>query len=156
MPQDKEYSKQIEIVMKEYNQYCTESNRYFDYLYRTINFFIVAIAAIIVFGLKDAQGFAYQVVFLFIIPVIVYIFGLFYLYNGLAIAKLSLMQIKCELRIRKLCMVAYNKKLFYGWILSIKNKRDGFLLPYGTLLMLFMLFPVISICLSLREGSFKW
>jgi hypothetical protein len=148
---DELLEKQIGIILEEYKISCNGTDKYFDYLYRTIQFFLMALAAIFVYSLKEAAGFAYEFLFMLIVPMIGYIFGLFYCYNGYSIAKHALFQKECEEKIKILTKIAYRNNGFRGWTHFVTQKRDGFLLPYGTLLMFFVLMPAACIFLSFQD-----
>jgi len=147
------WEKQIDIINEEYRHSISITDKYFDYMYRTIGFFVASMAALVVYSLKEATGLQYIIIFSLVLPAVSYIFGLFYCYNGLAIAKCAYFQKICELKLRVLLPHCYGISSFYGWKHFTDNNREGFLLPYGTLLMFFLVFPAANIFLSYNNLS---
>ncbi len=138
----------MDLIISEYDDANRRADKYFDFMYKTVQIFFAAIMTIIVFALKDTEGLMYQLLLLLIIPIIIYVFGLFYCYNNYAISKLSFFQKICEYKIKILSNLINGMNAYLGWTYFVAKKKDAFILPYGTLLAFFIVLPIGCILLS--------
>lgn len=148
MSTDDDLSQQLKLLIDQYNGSVKDTSKYFDYMYRTVGFFITGITAIMVYAIGSAYGFAYQFVFIFAIPILTYIFGLFYCYNALAILKCNYYEKVAEVQIKAIWFLKYHNLMFFSRTEYYELNRRGYLITYGTLLMLFIVFPAVCIWLG--------
>lgn len=144
-------SDMMDLINLEYNEANVGSARYFDNLYRTIQAYLIAIVALVILPLEKVDGAIYVFLFLLLIPCLTYIFGLFYCYNGYAIAKIACFQKQCEGKLRILSTLKYKSNVYYGWTYFVAKKKDSFILAYGTFLVFFLLIPIACIVLGLLK-----
>lgn len=145
------YEGLIELVRSEYDEANKSSARYFDFMYRVISSFVLAVLGIILVPLTEQGGIISKFLLQIGVPAVVYVFGLFYCYNSYAIGKIAYFQKICEEKIKILSMLAYHSNAYLGWVYFVANKKDNFKLPYGTFLALFILFPAGCILLSFSD-----
>jgi hypothetical protein len=143
---EKEFQGMLDLVIEEYEIATDGSSKYFGYMYQTINVFAITVMAIVAIAFsKEVTPMLNKFLFQFCIPLIGYIFGLFYAYNSYAIAKIGTFQKICEEKIKILSKEITRSNAYLGWTYYVAKKPDSFILPYGTLLAFFLLMPPFSI-----------
>ncbi|MEG1396688.1 MAG: hypothetical protein RSC82_06900 [Oscillospiraceae bacterium] len=122
----------LELCVDEYKLIQTTSEKYFDYMYRTLNLYLLFLSAVLVFGLSQDSQLVFSAIFCYLIPVFSMIFGLLFCYNSCALAKIGYIGIN---------------HLFANIFLSI--------LPFLFYLiyLVFMLFIISSILQNVRWTS---
>jgi hypothetical protein len=162
-----DFPKGIDVICEEYKLSCNSSSKYLQHIYNGLSIYLVAMVSCFSFNLNIEDIFNYRLIYVFILPILTYVFGLFYCYNGYAIASHGLFQMYCELKIR--ILIAYHMPdiqvdPFYGWNLYKLSNTDEkikfpvlkstniLVLPYGTCLVLFLLTPAITILVGCRRG----
>lgn len=142
---------EIILVKSEYDHAYLESQKYYDLIFRTINIYIAFFTTVTVFALdgNKVDEYAKQLIFLIIIPVITYIFGLFYCYYIFAVAKVAYFMTNCEIRIQNLGYAHYGHTVYEGWELFALKNRKGSKIPY-TIMIAFQ--AMVSIGSSFMGG----
>jgi hypothetical protein len=159
--------KGIDVIYEEYKLSCNSSAKYLQYIYNGLSIYLIAMVSCFSLNLNIEDIFNYRLIYIFILPILTYVFGLFYSYNGYAIASHGLFQMYCELKIRILlaCHIPdIQVDTFCGWNLyKLRNTDEKIkfpilksinilILPYGTCLVLFLLTPAITILVGCRRG----
>lgn len=140
----------LELCVDEYKLIQATSEKYFDYMYRTLNLYLLFLSAVLVFGLSQDSQLVFSAIFCYLIPVFSMIFGLLFCYNSCALAKIGYIGIVQERTMRKLCKSENQQCNMAGWITFAKQFHGGwYILSYGTILMLYFLIPLASICYAL-------
>ena len=136
-----EMKKDINLIFEEYKIVNAGSDHYFDYMYRNLSMAILFFTTAFLFALsKDIEYFALILVFLYIIPIFGYIFGLLYFYCISALAKLGYNAVCIEKELKGVGISGYVKEN--------KKYKVGYVLSYGTSLVLYIVVPLISLIIG--------
>lgn len=147
--QHKSKQNNLDLLMAEYKLGEEIGGKYFSYMYSCINYtFLFYGAAILVFyniianqtGKPDS--IVYFALFYYLLPISTYVFGLFYAYNAVVISRQGYYMIQIENDILRLSTEMGFTYLFHGWDRISKKLPNGFILPYGTMLIFYLGFPV--------------
>ncbi len=143
----KMYIDQLNMVYDEYKYRENALKQDFTQLYTSLSISIAFYGTIIAFISKniDMDIFILYSFLFFLIPVFTYIFGLLYCYNLFAITKGGCITTILEKRIRKIQIKLYKKADYVGWGIAETNKNIGRVLVYGTILMFYILLPILII-----------
>ena len=135
--------KEHNYSFEEYKMLMSTSEHYFDYLYRTLTIALTFFSAIstLLFNVK-ASVFVKYLGFNFLLPILMYIFGLLYAYNICVLARSGALAVKMEKQLKE------KDESFEGWVKYSKIKNSGFVLAYGTAFAFFILLPLLSIFLA--------
>lgn len=146
---------EIKMAKSAYDRANAESQKYYDLIFRTINIYIVFFSTATVFALDMTKVdlFAYQVIFLVVIPLLTYIFSLFYCYYIYAVAKVGYFMAEREKDIEKLCKENHLEMQYSGWELYARTNRNNSVLPYASIIVLQIIVPIGSSLIGLRKGS---
>lgn len=147
--------------MKKRNKYIEQLNRIYDEfkyrenalkldfanLYTSLSISIAFYGTIIAFISKNMSidSFILYSFLFFLIPIFTYIFGLLYCYNLFAITKGGCITTTLEKKIREIQVKLYKEADFIGWGIAEGRKNTGRILVYGTILMFYILLPLVSI-----------
>ncbi len=145
-----DHEKQLSRLNRIYDEYKYREDTLkgnFTNLYMSLSISIAFFGTIIVFLSKNTEVNTFELYcFLFLLlPVFTYIFGLLYCYNIFAITKGAAVLIKLEKNIVELQKKLYKETDYIGWGIAEKKKNIGRVLVYGTILMFYVLFPLLSI-----------
>lgn len=133
-------------LFEQYKMVNSGCEKYFDFLYRKISVSIVFFTTTVLYALnEDTTYIAKELLFLYIIPIFGYLFGLLYCYDISAIAKLGLHTVCIENELK-----SKNKK-FISYISENKKYKKGYILSYGTSLIFYMVMPLITIILGIGQ-----
>lgn len=152
----------LQLVFEEYKLTSSIGDKYFDYMYRTIQFSIVFYGAIIGIGVAEGTELLLkQMIFRLALPVFSIVFGLMYCYNSCALAKIGYFSVKQEMKLKILCLQENNESDIMGWVTYGKTVRGGYLLSYGTILVMYLTLPIFSILWGWQYGrisitDFEW
>lgn len=139
----------LDLLMAEYKLGEEIGGKYFSYMYSCINYtFLFYGTAILVFyniianhnGKSDS--IVYFALFYYLLPISTYVFGLFYAYNAVVISRQGYYMIQIENDI-----ICLNKEMgftysLHGWNRISKKQPSGFILPYGTMLIFYLVLPI--------------
>ena len=143
----------LEMLIAEYQFGEEVGGKYFSYMYSILNFTLVfygAILAIFRDLFVDPQSSVlFVLVITYLLPVVTYILGLFYAYNAVAISRQGYFMIRIESDIIRLNKQFGFKYPLHGWDIFAKNYPSGFLLPYGTMLMFYIIMPIAMFAFSI-------
>lgn len=119
----------------------------FTNLYTSLSISIAFYGTIIAFISKnmDIDIFILYSFLFFLVPVFTYIFGLLYCYNLFAITKGGCITTTLEKHIREIQIKLYKEADFIGWGIAEGRKNTGRILVYGTILMFYIVLPIVSI-----------
>lgn len=147
MKHKKKYISQLERIYDEYKYRENALKLDFTNLYLSLSISMAFYGTLIAFIFKNMNINAFVLYsFLFLgIPVFTYIFGLLYCYNLFAIAKGGYITTTLEKQIIEIQIKLFKKSDFVGWGITEKKKNIGRLLVYGTILMFYILLPLVSI-----------
>lgn len=133
--------REMEFALEEYKLVKDECKHYFDFAYRNMSMAIAFFATITVFGLSvETNYFSKQAIFLYVLPVCGYVFGLLYFYCYSALAKLSYSEAVLEQKMKE--------KGFIGYTKVNKTYKAGYIVSYGTSYAFFLVVPLISIIIG--------
>ena len=145
--------KNLDMLMIEYQMGESIGGKYFSYLYSCLNFtFIFYGASVAIFHgmtkVSDVDPVVLFWLFKYLLPISTYVLGLFYAYNSIVISRQGYYMISIEQSI-----ISINKRLgfshnLHGWDLLSKKMPSGFILPYGSMLMIYYLLPLASLILA--------
>lgn len=141
-----------EDLIREFEFEHSRCQSYFDLMYRILEFSFAAIAAIVVLGFgllenfdKGITNYHVALIFSYVLPICIYVFGTMYLYNIYAM-------IICGARARKIHKEIYSagelgelKPIISEYIIS--NKLVS-VLAYGVSLGFYLAVPLASIIIS--------
>lgn len=153
----------FDFALKEYQMIDAKANTYFSYLYLIMGFTFAFFGAILsifkdsLFPISDPSNYyTFILVVLYLLPVVTYVLGLFFAYNSVAIYKAGLYLVKLEKRIRKFQSSNHIKShlRMMPWNIEAKDRKSKFILPYGTMLMLYILLPTAILAFSFYEFHF--
>ena len=153
----------FDFALKEYQMIDAKANTYFSYLYLIMGFTFAFFGAILsifkdsLFPISDQSNYyTFILVVLYLLPVVTYVLGLFFAYNSVAIYKAGLYLVKLEKRIRKFQSSNHIKShlRMMPWNIEAKDRKSKFILPYGTMLMLYILLPTTILAFSFYEFHF--
>lgn len=143
-----------------------EHNRcqsYFDLMYKTLEFSFAAIVAIVVlgFGMCDVQKEIpteyTALIFCYVLPVCLYVFGIMYAYNAYAMTLSGERAEKIHKRIYEKLNIKDFKSDISKYVIS---NRWITMFAYGTFLGFYIVIPPASIALSIKfftvESSLFW
>lgn len=135
-------------MMEEYKLSSGASHRYINYIYNIINYSIVILAGLLTVGEAIREESYSLIIYLIIIPISFVAFGLFYCYNSYTISRSDLFELELEQKINDYFSNNFikNRNVWLGrrhYVLS--DKRKGFVIPYGTMLVVYILIPLASI-----------
>ncbi|MEY8521409.1 hypothetical protein AALA90_00075 [Lachnospiraceae bacterium 38-10] len=121
----------------------------FSNLFTSLNISIAFYGAVIVLITKgiDSNGnifIIYSIMFL-LISIFTYIFGMLYYYNLFAIIKGGYVTTKLENKLVRLQENVYGEADYIGWGIVEKRRNIGRILVYGTIMMFYIILPLISI-----------
>lgn len=140
--------KNLDILFEEYKLGEEIGGKYFSYMYSTIHFTLILYGAIIavfqsVFNHYQTSE-TYFLIFSYLLPVITYILGLFYAYNSVAISRQGYFMLQIEHDIKEICQSLKMPYPIHCWNSLSKSKKNPnrFILPYGTMLMFYILSPI--------------
>lgn len=142
--------KQIDQLNMVYDEYKYRENALkqdFTNLYTSLSISIAFYGTIIAFISTniDMDIFILYSFLFFLTPIFTYIFGLLYCYNLFAITKGGCITTTLEKRIREIQIELYKKADYVGWGIAETKKNIGRVLVYGTILMFYILLPILSI-----------
>ena len=150
----------LDFTLKEYQMIDSRANTYFSYLYLIMGFTFAFFGAILsvfkdsLFPISDASNYlTFILVTLYLLPVVTYVLGLFFAYNSIIIFKAGLYLIRLEKNIFILQTRehVHDDYKMSPWNFEAKNKKSKFILPYGTMLMLYILLPIATLFFSFYE-----
>ena len=137
-----------EDILRELELADRNCQRYFDRMYKILEFTFAAIIAIVSVGFgfytKDKVDDFVSYLFLYVIPVCMYVFGVLYLYNGYA---LSVYGLSAEILHSKIYETKGSRqkefdKCMRNYVLTLPSLT---VLSYGLTVVFFVLFPRASI-----------
>lgn len=144
-------STNLDLLLEEHNLGEQVGEKYFSYMYSIIQFTFVFYGGLITvlsskFRVIETyrETIVYIIVFVYSLPIVTYILGLFYAYNSVAISRQGYYMIITEGQIRKFVKRKRFGFKYCGWNILSKNVKSGFILPYGTMLMFYFILPVAT------------
>ena len=142
-----EYENQINRLYDQLKYRENNIKTDFSNLYMSLSISIAFYGTIMTFISKnmDIDPFILYLFLFLLIPVFTYIFGLLFCYNLFAIVKGGYVTTLLENRIRKIQQKLYKEVDYIGWGIVETQKNFGRVLVYGTILMLYILMPMVSI-----------
>lgn len=147
--QDKSDQNNLDILMEEYKLGEEIGGKYFSYMYSCINYtFLFYGAAILVFyniitnNSGTTDSIVYFTLFHYLLPISTFVFGLFYAYNAVVISRQGYHMIQIENDIIRLCKRIGFSYPLHGWNRLSKKLPSGFIFPYGTMLVFYLVLPV--------------
>lgn len=145
---------ELELALEECKMAENTSSRYFGYLYTGINITLVFWSTLLVFVFREnIQPLYFQISTFYLLPLITYILGLMYCYNSCVLAKLGVFQIERELTLKQLNLKCNGSRSYSGWVTFAKKHDGGFILAYGTILALYILFPVFCFFIGIINND---
>ena len=147
----------LKDILREFNIITGISERYFDLMYKILQFTFAAIIAIvgIGFGFFNEENTSKQycsIIFSYVLPVCMYVFGIMYTYNAYALA---LCGKKAEYLHNKLYQGKHSNNKQFSELMRkyVITNRVITLLSYGVPLGFYIVIPAASICLSCKVFS---
>lgn len=129
------------IMLEEYKLIKDECKHYFEYAYKNLSIIFAFFSAAVVFGFDTGiDYFPRLLIFLYIVPICGYVFGLLYFYCFSALAKLGYSEALLEAKLKEKGLSEYTKRS--------KQYKLGYFLAYGTSFAFFLLVPVVSILIG--------
>lgn len=147
----------LKDILREFNIITGISERYFDLMYKTVQFTFAAIIAVVGIGFgffkEDNMSKQYcSIVFSYVLPVCLYVFGIMYTYNAYALA---LCGKKAEFLHNMLYQGKYSNDEHFSEVMRkyVITNRVITLLSYGVPLGFYIVIPFASIFLSCKVFS---
>lgn len=144
----------IDLLQKDYTLFEDRAKQYFNHLYSIIQFTLVfygGIFALIsslyqnITDTIDKTRLTFVFLTLYVLPVISYILGLLYFYNLSVLYRIARQQIKIENKITDLAKALGTDFVISRWCRDTKLKITGAMIPYGAMLLFYIVVPIISI-----------
>lgn len=142
----------VQLLANEYTNVSDNAGRYLDYMYRSISISMVFFTTVGLYGLGSGiEYFAKELIFLYIIPIFAYIFGLIYAYNIEALAKIGYILVKLEIELRIHTYIGTKEDIYLGHVAYGKRINLGYVLSYGTVLALYIILPIFSVFIGIKH-----
>lgn len=142
----------LDMLLTEYRLGEEIGGKYFSYMYSTMNFtFVFYGATLAIFRdlfIDPQSSLLFVLIITYLLPIITYVLGLFYAYNAVAISRQGYFMILIEQDILHLCKRENYQYPLHGWNIWAKRVPSGFLLPYGTMLMFYIVLPIAMLIFS--------
>lgn len=133
----------LNYYSKDYDRINMVCENYFERLYKSLNFTIVLYGGILAYLLRGGgfgSVFSIKLFMFYVLPIVSYIFGVLFNYNGFVLVRGGYYMILLEKRINDIL----GKYAYEGWNKLSKRENGHFVLVYGPTLFFFLLFPAFD------------
>ncbi len=150
---------ELSLLIHEYDVGVKIGEGYANRTYNIFYFTSLVYAGVIVLKLNSNEQIQQLLIFLYFLPIITYMLGLFYMYNSYVITRQGYYMIKLEIAI-KVKQYYETKKItnFVGWNTFAKIYNGHLILAYGTGIMFYYLLPIFDFVygIFISEGLFSY
>lgn len=132
-----------EVLFEHYKLLSDGAGQYFNQLYKVLSIYLGFFGtAILVSVTKLLESSGSDILLIYILPAICYVFGLMYYYNIDCLAKIGYNQCDIEFRLSEITPE------FKEFVYRNKQAKLGYILSYGTIMAFFIISPLCSMLLG--------